>query len=119
MLGMFPVVFCLPVLCKCMNPQFVHMQCKNVISKLQRRIDKEGHQIVPLLTDLWKRMENSGHAGGSGNNLLDLRKIDQRIDRMDYSGVMELVFDVQFMLRGAMHFYGYSYEVKFLISVIA
>ena len=119
MLGMFPVVFCLPVLCKCMNPQFVHMQCKNVISKLQRRIDKEGHQIVPLLTDLWKRMENSGHAGGSGNNLLDLRKIDQRIDRMDYSGVMELVFDVQFMLRGAMHFYGYSYEVKFHIRVTA
>ncbi|KAG4922446.1 hypothetical protein AAZX31_18G215200 [Glycine max] len=92
--------------------EIIQRGCKNVISKLQRRIDKEGHQIVPLLTDLWKRMENSGHAGGSGNNLLDLRKIDQRIDRMDYSGVMELVFDVQFMLRGAMHFYGYSYEVR-------
>ncbi|KAK7394748.1 hypothetical protein VNO78_15285 [Psophocarpus tetragonolobus] len=92
--------------------EIIQRGCKNVISKLQKRIDKEGHQIVPLLTDLWKRIENSGYAGGSGNSLLDLRKIDQRIDKMDYSGVMELVFDVQFMLRGAMHFYGYSYEVR-------
>ncbi|RDX66322.1 ATP-dependent helicase BRM, partial [Mucuna pruriens] len=98
--------------------EIIQRGCKNVISKLQRRIDKEGYQIVPLLTDLWKRIENSGYAGGSGNNLLDLRKIDQRIDRMDYSGVMELVFDVQFMLRGAMNFYGYSYEVRFLIRVM-
>jgi SWI/SNF-related matrix-associated actin-dependent regulator of chromatin subfamily A protein 2/4 len=95
----------------------MYLQCKNVISKLQRRIDKEGHQIVPLLADLWKRIENSGFAGGTGNNLLDLRKIDQRIDRLEYSGVMELVFDVQFMLKNAMHFYGYSYEVRFLIIV--
>ncbi|XP_027348817.1 ATP-dependent helicase BRM isoform X2 [Abrus precatorius] len=92
--------------------EIIQRGCKNVISKLQRRIDKEGHQIVPLLTDLWKRIENSGYAAGSGNSLLDLRKIDQRIDRMDYSGVMELVFDVQFMLRSAMHFYGNSYEVR-------
>ncbi|CAJ1820007.1 unnamed protein product [Sphenostylis stenocarpa] len=92
--------------------EIIQRGCKNVISKLQRKIDKEGHQIVPLLTDLWKRIENSGYAGGSGNSLLDLRKIDQRIDRMDYTGVMELVFDVQFMLRGSMHFYGYSYEVR-------
>ncbi|KAK7295103.1 hypothetical protein RJT34_18007 [Clitoria ternatea] len=86
--------------------EIVQRGCKNVISKLQRRIDKEGHQMVPLLTDLWKKIENSG------NSLLDIRKIDQRIDRMDYNGVMELVFDVQFMLRSAMHFYGYSYEVR-------
>ncbi|KAL2330274.1 hypothetical protein Fmac_017855 [Flemingia macrophylla] len=92
--------------------EIIQRGCKNVISKLQRRIDKEGHQIVPLLTDLWKRIENSGHAGGSSHNLLDLLKIEQRIDRMDYNGVMELVFDVQFMLRGAMHFYGYSFEVR-------
>ncbi|XP_047156353.1 ATP-dependent helicase BRM-like [Vigna umbellata] len=92
--------------------EIIQRGCKNVISKLQRKIDKEGHQIVPLLTDLWKRIENSGYAGGSGSSLLDLRKIDQRIDRMDYTGVMELVFDVQFMLRGSMHFYGYSYEVR-------
>ncbi|GJY14290.1 hypothetical protein Tco_0383599 [Tanacetum coccineum] len=30
-------------------------QRKNVISKIQRTIDKEGQQIIPLLTDLWKR----------------------------------------------------------------
>ncbi|KAI4328811.1 hypothetical protein L6164_021137 [Bauhinia variegata] len=93
-------------------PEIIQRRCKNVINKLQRRIDKEGHQIVPLVTDLWKRIENSGYSGGSGNSLLDLRKIDQRIDRLEYNGVMELVYDVQFMLKGAMQFYGFSYEVR-------
>lgn len=96
----------------------MHLQCKNVISKLQRRIDKEGHQIVPLLKDLWKRIENSGYTGGSGNSLLDLRKIDQRIDRLEYTGVMELVFDVQFMLKSAMHYYGFSHEVRFICIAV-
>ncbi|KAF2315290.1 hypothetical protein GH714_038735 [Hevea brasiliensis] len=86
--------------------------CKNVISKFQRRIDKEGQQIVPLLTALWKRIENSSCISGAGNNLLDLRKIELRVDRLEYNGVMELVFDVQFMLKGAMQFYGFSHEVR-------
>lgn len=87
------------------------MQCKSVIIKLQRRIDKEGSQIVPLLTDLWKRIENSGYTGGSGSNILDLRKIEQRIERLEYNGVMELIFDVQAMLRSAMNYYSFSHEV--------
>lgn len=87
------------------------MQCKNVISKLQRRIDKEGQQIVPLLTDLWKRIENSGYMSGAGTNLLDIRRIEQRVDKLEYNGVMELVSDVQFMLKSAMQFYGFSHEV--------
>ncbi|KAJ1429584.1 Bromodomain-like superfamily [Sesbania bispinosa] len=100
--------------------EIIQRRCKNVISKLQRRIDKEGHQIVPLLTDLWKRIENSGYNGGSGNNLLDLRKIDQRIDRLEYNGATELVFDVQFMLKSAMHFYGFSHEnYSFMVVVTA
>ncbi|KAJ7951159.1 ATP-dependent helicase BRM-like [Quillaja saponaria] len=93
-------------------PDIIQRRCKNVISKLQRRIDKEGPQIVPLLTDLWKRIENSGYTGGSGNSLLDLRKIDQRVDKLEYNGVLELVSDVQFMLKSAMHFYGFSHEVR-------
>ncbi|KAK4593758.1 hypothetical protein RGQ29_017743 [Quercus rubra] len=93
-------------------PDNIQRRCKSVISKLQRKIGKEGPQIIPLLTDLWKRIENSGYGGGSGNNLLDLRKIDQRIDRLEYNGVMDLVFDVQFMLKSAMHFYGFSHEVR-------
>ncbi|KAG6725442.1 hypothetical protein I3843_02G025400 [Carya illinoinensis] len=93
-------------------PDSIQRRCKSVISKLQRKIGKEGPQIIPLLTDLWKRIENAGYAGASGNNILDLRKIDQRIDKLEYNGVMELVFDVQFMLKSAMHFYGFSYEVR-------
>lgn len=81
-----------------------------MISKLQRRIDKEGLQIVPLLTDFWKRIENSGYSG-PGNNLLDIRKIDLRIDRFEYNGVMELVLDVQLMLKSSMQYFGFSHEV--------
>jgi SWI/SNF-related matrix-associated actin-dependent regulator of chromatin subfamily A protein 2/4 len=92
--------------------EIIQRRCKNVISKLQRRIDKEGHQIVPLLTDLWKRIENSGLSGGSGNNLLDLRKIDQRIDKLEYTGATDLVFDVQFMLKSTMLYYGFSLETS-------
>lgn len=66
---------------------------------------------MPSLTDMWKRIGNSSLPIGVNNNILDLRKIDQRIDRLEYNGVMELVFDVQFMLKGAMQYYAFSYEV--------
>ncbi|XP_010255301.1 PREDICTED: ATP-dependent helicase BRM [Nelumbo nucifera] len=86
---------------------------KNVISKLQRRIDKDGHQIVPLLTDLWKRSDNSSHNGNDGGtDFLDLWKIDQRVDRLEYNAVMEFVADVQSMLKNAMQYFGFSYEVR-------
>ncbi|XP_073317102.1 ATP-dependent helicase BRM-like [Primulina huaijiensis] len=91
----------------------IQRKCKNVISKLQRRIDKEGHQIIPLLTELWKRIENSNPVGGgAGNNLLDFRRIDLRVDKSEYSGVMELVSDVQLVLKCGLQYYGFSYEVR-------
>lgn len=93
------------------------MQCKTVISRFQRKIDKEGHEIVPLLTDLWKRIENSVYLSGAANSLLDLRKIGQRVERFKYNGVMELVFDVQFMLKSAMQYFGFSQQVwLFMLS---
>lgn len=95
----------------CNKLKFMCLQCKNVISKLQKKINTEGPQIVPLLTDLWKRVESSDYLGGTKHNILDLRKIDQRIERLEYNGVMELVSDVQFMLRSSMQYLGYSLEV--------
>ncbi|KAK4415921.1 ATP-dependent helicase BRM [Sesamum alatum] len=92
--------------------EVIQRKCKNVINKLQRRIDKEGHQIVPLLTELWRRCEKSSGVGGTGDNLLDLRKIDLGVDNYEYTGVMELVSDVQLMLKCSMKFYGSSFEVK-------
>ncbi|XP_013626080.1 PREDICTED: ATP-dependent helicase BRM [Brassica oleracea var. oleracea] len=89
----------------------IQKRCKTVISKLQRRIDKEGQQIVPMLTNLWKRIQ-TGYAAGGVNNLLELREIDHRLERLEYAGVMELASDVQYMLRGAMQFYGFSHEVR-------
>ncbi|KAI3764429.1 hypothetical protein L2E82_14437 [Cichorium intybus] len=88
----------------------IQRRCKNVITKIQRRIDKEGQQIIPLLTDLWKRTGSPG--GSSGNNLLDLRKIEIRVDRLDYNGVMDLIADVQAMLKGGMQYFGFSHEVR-------
>ncbi|KAL0373680.1 UNVERIFIED_CONTAM: ATP-dependent helicase BRM [Sesamum radiatum] len=92
--------------------EVIQRKCKNVINKLQRRIDKEGHQIVPLLTELWRRCEKSSGVGGTVDNLLHLRKIDLGIDNYEYNGVMELVSDVQLMLKCSMQFYGSSYEVR-------
>ncbi|KAL2490340.1 ATP-dependent helicase BRM [Abeliophyllum distichum] len=92
--------------------EVMQRKCKNVISKLQRRIDKEGHQIIPLLTELWKKIENSGGVGRAGDSLLDLRKIDLCIDKSQYSGVMDLVSDVQLMLKLGMQYYGFSFEVR-------
>ncbi|KAL3829680.1 hypothetical protein ACJIZ3_018482 [Penstemon smallii] len=90
----------------------IQRKCKNVISKLQRRIDKEGDQIIPMLTELWKRIETASGIGGTGDNLLDLRKINLRVDKYEYSGVMELVSDVQLMLKCSMQYYSFSYEVR-------
>ncbi|KAL0428845.1 UNVERIFIED_CONTAM: ATP-dependent helicase BRM [Sesamum radiatum] len=92
--------------------EVIQRKCKNVISKLQRRIDNEGHQIIPLLTELWRRIENSSSVGGAGDNILDLRKIQVRVDKFEYSGVMELVSDVQLMLKCGMQYHGFSYEVR-------
>nr|XP_043621602.1 ATP-dependent helicase BRM [Erigeron canadensis]XP_043621603.1 ATP-dependent helicase BRM [Erigeron canadensis] len=84
----------------------IQRRCKNVITKIQRRIDKEGQQIIPLLTDLWKKTESHG------TNLLDLRKIELRVDHLEYNSVPELIVDVQAMLKGGMHYFGFSHEVR-------
>ncbi|KAL1826685.1 hypothetical protein ACET3Z_005097 [Daucus carota] len=88
----------------------IQHKCKNVINKFQRRIDREGHQIVPLLTELWKKSETTGYMGGSSQ--LDIRKIYQRLENFDYNGVMELCSDVQLMLKSAIQYYGFSHEVR-------
>ncbi|XP_076956925.1 ATP-dependent helicase BRM-like [Bidens hawaiensis] len=84
----------------------IQRRCKNVITKIQRRIEKEGQQIIPLLTDLWKRTESPG------SNSLDLRKIELRVDQLEYNGVMDLIADVQLMLKGGMQYFGFSHEVR-------
>ncbi|KAL3622142.1 hypothetical protein CASFOL_033553 [Castilleja foliolosa] len=88
--------------------EVIQRKCKNVVSKLQRRIDSEGHQIIPMLTELWKRIEHSSGA----DNLLDLRKIHLRVDKSEYNGIMDLVSDVQFMLKCSMRYYEFTYEVR-------
>lgn len=90
------------------------LQCKNVTSKFHRRIDKDGHQIAPVLTDFWKSA-NSGHLA---DNVLDLRRIDQRVECFEYNGVMDYVADVQLMLKNAVQYCGYSHEVCWIIIII-
>ncbi|XP_010933130.1 ATP-dependent helicase BRM [Elaeis guineensis] len=84
-------------------------KCKNVISKLQRRIDKDGYQVVPLISDLWKKNQNATVT----SNVLDLRRIDQRVDNLEYNGVLDFIADVQSMLQNVVHICSYSYEVKY------
>ncbi|KAL3814821.1 hypothetical protein ACJIZ3_016089 [Penstemon smallii] len=84
--------------------EVIQRKCKNVMSKLQRKIDKEGREIIPLLTELWRKLETCRG--------MTLRKIDLRVDKFEYSGVMDLVSDVQLMLKGSMQHYDLSYEVR-------
>nr|GMC91119.1 ATP-dependent helicase BRM [Ipomoea batatas] len=88
----------------------IQKQCKNVVINLQRRINKEGHQIIPLLTDLWRRIE--GDMDMADDNLLDLQTIGLRVDENEYSGVLEFVSDVQLMLKSAVQYYGFSPAVR-------
>lgn len=85
------------------------------MSKLQRRIDKDGSQIIPLLTDFWKGNESSGYMSGMGGiTILDPRRIDQRVDRLEYNGVMDFVSDMLSMLKNVVQYFGFSYEVCLL-----
>nr|CAB3445292.1 unnamed protein product [Digitaria exilis] len=85
--------------------------CKNVISKLWRRIDKEGHQIIPNISSWWRRNENSSFRGLAGSTL-DLQKIEQRVDGFEYSAVTEFIADMQQMLKSVVQHFSFRHEVR-------
>ncbi|XP_068639207.1 ATP-dependent helicase BRM-like [Aristolochia californica] len=90
--------------------EIVQRKCKNVCSKFQRRISKDGHEIAPQIVDFWKRTETLAYK--TVNNYLDLQKIDQNVEKLHYSGVMDFVLDVQLMLKSSVQYCGFSYEVR-------
>ncbi|GJX83514.1 ATP-dependent helicase BRM [Tanacetum coccineum] len=47
-----------------------------------------------------------------GNSHLDLRKIELRVERLKYNGVMELIADFQTILKGRMQYFEFSHEVR-------
>ncbi|KAL6000690.1 hypothetical protein ACLOJK_006416 [Asimina triloba] len=48
-----------------------------------------------------KVLEEQATSYLAANNLLDLRRIDQRVDGLEYNGMMDYVSDVQLMLKSA------------------
>ncbi|KAL6848387.1 hypothetical protein ACP4OV_021681 [Aristida adscensionis] len=86
-------------------------KCKNVISKLWRRIDKEGHQIIPNISSWWRRNENSSFKGPASSSL-DLQKIEQRVDGFEYVAVTEFIADMQQMLKSVVQHFSYRHEVR-------
>ncbi|KAG0459147.1 hypothetical protein HPP92_022275 [Vanilla planifolia] len=90
-------------------------KCKNVINKLQRRIDKEGCLIAPVIYDIWKTNDPSNLANkfSKMNNPFDLLRIDQRIENLEYEGVADFIEDVQSLLKNVVHYCKYSQEVKY------
>lgn len=92
--------------------EVIQRKCKTVIIKLQKKIEKGGHQIIPLLHGLWKRIDSSGCMGGSEDSPFGLQTIDLRVDESEYSGVLEFVSDVQLMLKRAVQYFGFSHEVR-------
>ncbi|XP_074581940.1 ATP-dependent helicase BRM-like [Curcuma longa] len=88
-------------------------KCKNVISKLQRRIEKDGNQIVPFLSDWWRNEKLNFLPGASSNGVINLQTIEQRVDNLEYNGVMDFIADLQLMLKNIVRHCEYSYEVRF------
>lgn len=86
------------------------VQCKNVISKLWKRIDRDGHQIIPLLSDWWRRNEKATFMT-SGSSLLDLRRIELRVDGSEYNDVMDFIADLQLMLKNVVRYFNNSYTL--------
>ena len=87
-----------------------------MISKLWRRIDKEGHQIIPNISSWWRRNENSSFRGPAGSTL-DLQKIEQRVDGFEYSAVTEFIADMQQMLKSVVQHFSYRHEVVLLFCI--
>jgi len=87
-----------------------------VISKLWRRIDKEGHQIIPNISSWWRRNENSSFRGPAGSTL-DLQKIEQRVDGFEYRAVTEFIADMQQMLKSVVQHFSYRQEVVLLSCI--
>jgi hypothetical protein len=81
-----------------------------VISKLWRRIDKEGHRIIPNMSSWWRRNDNSSFKGAAGSTL-DLQKIEQRVDGFEYGAVAEFIGDMQQMLKSVVQHFSYRHEV--------
>lgn len=92
---------------------FFIFQCKNVICKLQRRIDKEGCQLIPMLYDLWKKNDfsNSTSKISRTSNPFNLWIIDQRVEGLEYAEVADFITDLQSMLKNVVQFYKHSQQV--------
>ncbi|KAI0500418.1 hypothetical protein KFK09_018630 [Dendrobium nobile] len=95
-------------------PDSTQRKCKNVISKLHRKVDKDGSQVFPVLCDFLRRKENYGFKNlvGKSSVLLDLQRIEQRVDNLEYNGVADFIADVQLMLKNVVQYCNYSHEVK-------
>jgi Bromodomain len=88
----------------------IMLQCKNVISKLWKRIDRDGHQLIPLLSDWWRRNEKATFMT-SGSSLLNLRRIEHRVDGSEYNDVMDFIADLQLMLKDVVRYFNNSYTL--------
>lgn len=82
-------------------------QCKSVISRFQRRVDNDGHSIVPVIYDFWK---NSSVF--TTKKLLDPRKIGRRVESFKYNGVLDFISDVQLMLKNLAQHFDHTDEVR-------
>lgn len=80
------------------------------------RIDREGRQLLPVLTDWWRRNDSSAFVT-STSSPLDLQKIEQRVDGFAYNGVDDFIADVQLMLSNVVQYCNSSYEVFFSLIV--
>lgn len=93
------------------------LQCKNVISDIEKKMKDEGDEIAPLLADTFNRVENSTYKNSwAGLRTLNFKNISQRLDENGYESVHDFVKEVQSMLKGVADEFVFSVEVM-LFSV--
>lgn len=71
------------------------LQCKNVISDIEKKMEDEGDEIAPLLADTFNRVENSTYKNSwAGLRTLNFKNISQRLDENGYESVHDFVKEV-------------------------
>jgi hypothetical protein len=66
--------------------------------------------MIPNISSWWRRNENSSFRGPAGSTL-DLQKIEQRVDGLEYGAVTEFIADMQQMLKSVVQHFSYRHEV--------
>ncbi|CAN6709533.1 unnamed protein product [Malus baccata var. baccata] len=73
----------------------IQTKCQEALNMIKRLIDEKGHEIMPFSLSAWRQIVSSAYRMNvSGTDILNFQKIYQRLDQIDYYGVLDFVADI-------------------------